>query len=210
MAQNLKFTDHIQDHEDSMLKVLNSRVNALKKVSKSASFKSRKMIANGIIISRLIYLIPLWSGCQGYLMNSLQVVQNKAARLVTRCGQRTPVSTLLRQCGWLSVSQLSVYHSLLLVYKILSTKSPSYLHRKLSGAPDMKFYETRLVKKQNENQNILLDAESSADGDVALNSFKYRATKQWNNLPLEIRQARNMKQFKWKLRKWLSENGSIK
>ena len=32
MAQNLKFTDHIQDHEDSMLKVLNSRVNALKKV----------------------------------------------------------------------------------------------------------------------------------------------------------------------------------
>ena len=74
----------------------------------------------------------------------------------------------------------------------------------------MKFYETRLVKKQAENQNILLDAESSADGDVALNSFKYRATKQWNNLPLEIRQARNVKQFKWKLRKWVSENVSIK
>jgi hypothetical protein len=91
IKQNLKFTEHIQDNDESMLKTLNKRLGALKKVAKSASFKSRKMIANGIIMSKLIYLIPLWSGCETYLLNSLQVVQNKAARVVTRCGKRTPI-----------------------------------------------------------------------------------------------------------------------
>ena len=54
-----------------MLKILNKRLNALKKVSKVSSFKSRKMVANGIIISRLVYLIPLWSGTEQYLLKSL-------------------------------------------------------------------------------------------------------------------------------------------
>ena len=71
ISQNLKFTDHVQDNDYSMLKVINNRLNALKKVSHATSFKSRKMIANGVIISRLIYLIPLWSGCEKYLINSL-------------------------------------------------------------------------------------------------------------------------------------------
>ena len=133
IGQNLKFKEHIQDNEKSMIKILNKRLNALKKVSKIASFKSRKMIANGIIISRLIFLIPWWSGCEGYLLKSLQIIQNKAARMVTKCGKRTPIKSLLNQCGWMSVAQLSVYHSLVLVYKILSTGSPRYLYSKLSG-----------------------------------------------------------------------------
>ena len=200
MAQNLKFTEHIQDHEDSMLKALNSRINALKKVSHSASFKTRKTVANGIIISRLIYLIPLWSGCQKYLMNSLQVMQNKAARVVTRRGKRTPTKALLRQCGWLSVAQLSVYHSLVLVYKILSTKSPQYLHEKLSGKPEERYYQTRFIENENRKHNLVLDSESSADGDLALSSFKYRASRQWNNLPLDVREATDVNQFKLQLR----------
>ena len=139
MAQNMKFKEHIQDDENSMIKVLNNRLNALKKVGKVANFKSRKMIANGIIISRLIYLIPLWSGCEKYLIKSLQVIQNKAARVVTKCGKRTPVKEMLKQCGWLSVSQLGVYHSLVLLFKILQTKSPRYLYSKLSNQVNLPY-----------------------------------------------------------------------
>ena len=49
MAHHMKVKEHIQDDENSMLKVLNNRLNTLKKVGKVATFKSRKMIANGII-----------------------------------------------------------------------------------------------------------------------------------------------------------------
>ena len=40
IGQNLKFTEHIQDKEKSMIKILNKRLNALNKVSKIAKLKS--------------------------------------------------------------------------------------------------------------------------------------------------------------------------
>ena len=193
-----------------MLKTLSKRLGALKKVSKNTSFKTRKMVANGIILSKILYLIPLWSGCENYLLNSLQIVQNKAARLVTKCGKRTPIKSLLSQCGWLSVAQLSVYHSLLLVYKVLSTKSPMYLYTKLQGVQEAKHYETRFVLNRKRNLSIVLDEESQAESNIAKKSFKYRATSQWNFLPVDIREEQTLKKFKVKLRLWVLHNIPIK
>ena len=193
-----------------MLKVLNNRLNALRKVSHVTSFKTRKAVANGIIISRLIYLIPLWSGCEKYLMNSLQIVQNKAARLVTKRGKMTPIKTLLNECGWLSVAQLGVYHSLVLVFKILETQSPEYLFKKLSGTQGETYYKTRYIKKQSASNLIKLGPECKASGEIAKNSFKYRATSQWNRLPADVKEAKNVSIFKTKLRKWIMENIPIK
>ena len=210
IGQNLKFTEHIQNNEKSMIKTLNKRLNALRKVSKYASFKSRKMIANGIIMSNLTYLICWWSGCEDYLMNSLQVIQNKAARMVTKCGKRTPIKSLLSQCGWLSVKQLSVYHSLILVYKVLATQSPQYLYMKLSGVQGATFYETRYMKNKQANQGIVLGDDSQATSELARNSFKYRATEKWNILPLEIRSAGKLTEFKRLLKAWVLENVDIK
>ena len=210
IGQNLKFTEHIRDNEHSMIKVLNKRLNALKKVSKFASFKSRKMISNGIIISKLVYLIPVWSGCESYLMNSLQIIQNKAARIVTKCGRRTPIKSLLDQCGWLSVAQLGVFHSLVLVYKILKTGSPKYLYSKLSGVQGSTHYKTRFIQNLNENQNIVLGPDSQAESDIARRSFKYRASKQWNNLPIKMRQAETEKEFKNQLKTWIMRNVPVK
>ena len=205
MCQNLKFSEHIQDNEASMLKILNNRLNALKKVGKFASFKSRKMVANGIIISRLIYLIPLWLGCEKYFLKSLQMVQNKAARVVTKCGHRTPVKTLLQQCGWLSVAQLSTYHSLVLVYKILSTGSPHYLYSKLSNVCHLPYP----IRSAADKHKIRLGKDSQADSELARSSFKYRATCEWNLLPLSIRQVEDIKIFKKEVKKWVAGNVPI-
>ena len=204
ISQNLKFHDHILNDEESLLTILNTRLKALKKVGMVASFKSRKMVANGILISRIIYLIPLWSGTEDYLMKSLQIVQNKAARIVTRCGKRTPVRNLLKQCGWLSIAQLGVYHSLVLMFNILQSQCPKYLYSKFSNETNLP-YRMRSVA----NMRIRLGQDSQAGAGLAKKSFKYRATQQWNELPLEIRQSVNVKTFKWKLRKWVADNVPI-
>ena len=199
IAQNLKFTEHIQNDEKSMLKVLNKRLSALKKLSYLTSFKSRKMIANGLIMSKIVYLISLWSGTEKYLLKSLQVVQNKAARIVSRQGRRSPVKLMLRHCGWLSIVQLGVFHSLVTIYKILLTKAPHYLHVKLTVDYNRELRSTA-------NRKIRLGSDSQAGAGLARNSFKYRATSQWNMLPLEIRQAKKVNTFKFMLKKWVSEN----
>ena len=127
LHQDMKWGEHILDNEDSLVRSLNSRVGALKLVSKVASFKNRKMIANGIFLSKLTYLMPLWGGCRKELIQKLQVLQNKAARALTKLDWYTPTSELLNQCGWLSVQQLIAYHSLVLVFKVVQAQSPRYL-----------------------------------------------------------------------------------
>ena len=47
ISQNLKWTYHILLGEDSIVKQLGTRLNALKKISKVADFKTRKMVADG-------------------------------------------------------------------------------------------------------------------------------------------------------------------
>jgi hypothetical protein len=52
----MKWANHILEHEESLVRSLNSRLGALKKVSKVASFRNRKIIANGVFLSKLKYL----------------------------------------------------------------------------------------------------------------------------------------------------------
>ena len=52
--QDMKWKDHVLNNDDSLIKSLNKRAGAIKKINKSASFKTRKLIANGIYMSKLI------------------------------------------------------------------------------------------------------------------------------------------------------------
>ena len=82
LHQDMKWGEHLQDNDESLIRSLNSRVGALKMVCKVANFKTRKMIADGVFMSKLTYLIALWGGSADQLMNPLQKAQNKAATAV--------------------------------------------------------------------------------------------------------------------------------
>ena len=86
----------------------------------------------------------------------------------------------------MQVAELSLNHSLLLVYKVLSTKSPMYLYTKLQGVQEAKHYEKRFVLNRKRNLSFVLD--------IAKKSFKDRAT----SLPVNIREEQTLKKFKVK------------
>ena len=139
-------------------------------IGKVAPFKTRKMLADGIFISKLSYLISLWGGCEKYLIKSLQIVQNKAARVVTKLAWHTPTHALLSQCGWLSVHQLAVHHSVALVHKILSSGHPKYLHNLFS-------LEYK-VKTRHADLNLIKPSQSQApEHELVTDSFRWRAMK---------------------------------
>jgi hypothetical protein len=58
--QSLEWNTHLSDHESSMIKQLTSRINGLKKISSNATFNTRLMVANGEVMSKLVYLITVW------------------------------------------------------------------------------------------------------------------------------------------------------
>ena len=84
LHQSLQWNLHLRDHKESLLKQLTSRINGLKRVCVNAKFGTKLMVANGVVMSKLAYLITLWGGAQQYLLSALQVQQLTAARAV--CG----------------------------------------------------------------------------------------------------------------------------
>ena len=76
----------IGDGKASIQAQLRTRVNALKKISKHADFRTRKMVAGGIVQSKLQYLLPLFGAAPAYLLRGLQV-QQMAARAVVGATQ---------------------------------------------------------------------------------------------------------------------------
>ena len=202
IQEDLKWTEYIQNHEKSLIKQLTSRLSALRLISAIASFKIRLMIANGIFSSKLIFQISLWGGAENYLLNSLQKVQNKAARFVTRRGIYTPVAELLSQCGWLSVRQLVFYHSVVLVHKTILTKYPKYIHSKLSSEFP---YNTRLA----ESEAVRMGPDFQAKLELTENSFMNRGTVSYNKLPTDLRKVSTIEDFKVNLKSWVVQNCNI-
>ena len=159
------------------------------------------MVAEGVFMSKLIYLIEVWGGCENYLMNSLQILQNKVARLVTRRGMRTPISHLLHECGWLSVRQLMVYHTVSLLHKTRVTQSPKYLHDMYEFDKEPQRYtrlgDLKLVKSSN---------SITPNTEVTRSGFKWKSIQYYNLLPLSIRCVEDVIRFKKLVKSWTIEN----
>ena len=203
LHQDMKFIEHLENNSESLLSSLNKRIGALKMLGKVANFKCRKMISDGIFMSKLIYLIELWGGSSKYLLVALQRAQNRAARTVTKLDWSTPVADLLKQCGWLSVHQLVVYHSVVLVYKIIKTKSPKYLHSMFSQ--DYKYKTKQAESRQLRQTKPVKDM----DLELSQDSFRWRAAKSFNELPIEIRDTDTTEAFKKEAKTWIRLNISL-
>ena len=77
--------------------------------------------------------MPVWAGCEDYLTRALQVIQNKVARSVTKRNTFTPTKMLMKECGWLTVKQLMVYHSLIQLHKTIKNQTPTYLYSRVTS-----------------------------------------------------------------------------
>ena len=199
ICEDLKWKEHLLSNDQSLVRQLTSRINGLSIVCSRATFRTRLQVANGIFISKLCYLIQLWGGSAYYLLNALQILQNRAARAVTRKSWFTPVRRLLADCKWLSVKQLVFFHSVLTTHKIVTTGAPLYLHNVMSTSHPLPTRqaaagEIRLAEGFSSNQGVLRD------------SFRYMGAHNYNSIPASIRSVKNMSTFKLKLKKWVATN----
>ena len=196
VSNDMEWNSHIL----SLQKNLCTRVNALSKVCSVADFSTRKLIANGIFMSSLVSLIQLWSGTSEFLLSTLQVAQNRAARLVTKLSLTTNTEILLRQVGWLSVRQLCTYHCLTMIYKVKSTGRPFYYARKFGRCIPR---ETRYAS----GNSILIQGRITSN--LRKQNFAYRAALSWNALPSEIRLTEKFCAFQRKLKIMVKDNVAI-
>jgi hypothetical protein len=91
--------------------------------------------------------------------------------------------------GWLTVNQLVVYHTALTVYRIRQSNEPENLAQQL--------------QVDNRNGRVIV---TNAKLGLAQKSFCFRGPDTWNSLPINIRNARKIGQFKSGVRKWIVRN----
>ena len=215
--QDMRLVEHVLDSDDLLVKSLNVRQGALKKVCKVASFKTRKTIASGIFMSKLIYLMPLWAGCEEHLVKALQVVQNKAARYVARLTIFTPTKTLMRVCGWMSIRQLMAYHSLVLFHKTKENQSPVYLFEKITAGGKFP-YNTRKAatcppgfsfEVRHPTASGAVRLGEGAKLELSKQGWCLRSAELYNTLPADLRLEKKLKNFKKRLKDWIEVNVTI-
>ena len=174
LHQSLKWNTHIRDDRESLLNQLTSRINGLRKVCINGSFETKCMIANGIVMSKIVYLITVWGGAQQYLVNALQVQQLVAARAVCGPGSwRWSRTKLLNKTGWMSVMQLVFFHTFLQIHKTLKSGVPWSLYQSVQSQYP---YQIR-------NATNGLIRQSFPTGPT----FKHIAMKCYNQVPIDIK-----------------------
>ena len=178
---------HVQINE--LLKKLRKRLTGLQNLRNIIPFHLRKQITEGMFTSVLAYCLPLFSGCDKFEIEALQVMQNRAARLVTHSQARTSRKVIFSLVGWMTVNQLMFYFSALSTFRIRQTQEPEYLNN--------------IMSRDNRAGNIIVP---NTNLTLAKNSYCYRASTQWNTLPEQIRTLRRISQFKAQLKKWILEN----
>ena len=196
LHESLKWKEHVIVNSKSMIKTLNTRLNALKRISRNASFKTRLMVGNACFMSIISYMVVVWGGTEKYVIKAVQVMQNKAARCITKNGWYTATRSLLLQCNWLSINQLIFFHTALQVWKVRTSQSPVYIQSKF-----------QLSKTRSANQgNLMIPVPETA---LRSNSFMVKSATTWNALPPDIRNIEKLQIFKKKLKQWTKTNIDI-
>ena len=125
MESNLKWHAQI----DKLVKKLKKRLVGLVTLKYIVPYHTRNTITLGMFNSVLVYCLPVFGGCDKTEIKQLQVLQNKAAQIVTHSPPRAERVVIYNKLNWLTVNQLVSYHTLLTVFKIRQCGEPEYLAR---------------------------------------------------------------------------------
>ena len=127
-------------------------------------------------------------------LGKLQRLQNAAARLVCTVSRYDHITPSLINLHWLPVTHRIEFKIAMLVQKCIYGVSPQYLLH-LIKIKESSQYQLRSYRAYNAYRT------KKTLGDRA---FKNVAPKEWNRLPLEIRQCQSLNTFKVLLKTHLS------
>ncbi|XP_028454707.1 uncharacterized protein LOC114569086, partial [Perca flavescens] len=162
------------------------------KIRNILSQNDAEKLVHAFVTSRLDYCNSLLSGCSNKSLKTLQLIQNAAARVLTRTKKRDHVSPVLASLHWLPVESRIEFKILLLTYKALNGLAPSYLEELL-----IPYCPTRALRSQNAE---LLVVPRVSKCRMGARAFSYQAPLLWNQLPIWVRGAETVIAFKKELK----------
>ncbi len=142
------------------------------------SVSDAEKLVHAFMTSRLDYCNALLGGCPASSINKLQIVQNAAARVLTRSRKYDHITPILQSLHWLPIKFRISYKILLLAYKALNDLAPAYRTN---------LYHATINPLPKEHNSGLLVVPRIAKSTKGGRTFSYLAPKLWNSLPDNVR-----------------------
>ena len=190
MDRALSFENHVIHLKKKAFKTLRNIV----KIRFLLTKEQTKTIVNSMVVSCLDYCNGLFYGISCKLIHQLQLIQNAAAKAVTRKYKHDHLENDLKDLHWLHIKKRIIFKIALIAFKAVIGQAPVYIQ------------EMFLYSHHGHTVKLIIPAFATKYGR---RSFNYIGPRTLNNLPSSITSCSTVTQFKKDLKTHLFNMNSF-
>ena len=143
------------------------------------------MLYKCIIAPHFDYCNVVWGRCNKTLSMKLQILQNRAAKIINGTSRYSSSTQALNELNWKNLDDKLQVNEAITMYKIMNNQAPSYLCKRFVRKDTG--YNTR-----NKNDVVVVKPNT----EYMRRSFTYRGARFWNSIDGNVKNACNLISFK--------------
>jgi len=183
--QSLTWDGQIKKQRQSIL----FKISLLKRIKTYLPLETRKLFYNYYIKPHFEYCNTIWTNCTKKNLDKMLKLQKQAARMILdeklQRENTRPSSELFIELDWMTFNQTTHYRQAQLVFKSLNNLAPPYMRNLFNYVHEV---IPRPLRSATDNKLYLPKAHPK--------SIKQTGPRIWNSLHKEVRNAKNLNQFK--------------
>uniref|UniRef100_A0A3B5R938 Reverse transcriptase domain-containing protein n=1 Tax=Xiphophorus maculatus TaxID=8083 RepID=A0A3B5R938_XIPMA len=174
----------LQSHIKTVTKSAFYHLKNISRIKGLMSQPDLEKLIHAFIFSRIDYCNSVFTGLSNKSIKQVQLIQNAAARVLTKTRKIEHITPVLKSLHWLPVAQRIDFKILLLVYKSLNGLAPQYIKDLLL------LYQPSRPLRSSGSGLLCISRTRTKRGEAA---FSIYAPQIWNKLPEDCKTLTSFK-----------------
>ena len=183
------------DHVNQVCKKAFAALHSLQRLKNILPSSIKSLLVQSLVLTQIDYCNGVYVNICNNEVRKLQRVENACVRFIFNLKRYDHVSPYFQDLGWLDFSNRRTYHALVILFKVMLSKSPEYLLNRFCYVRDTHSFNTR----SNRTTDLTIPVHKT---NHFTNSFTLHSIRNWNEIPHEIRQSTSVQEFKKKLKEF--------